>query len=667
MSTLHRIYLDGFSCWTLSGFDVVRPTTFSINSFVGPDSKFDEISSVRWTHSRLLRYPRRRAQLRFISNDEKLYFRRFLGMNLGSFISRLQKVNNQVMTISSLLSIQDMSEKRGKRCCCKHHLPTSISRSTGKCNESREKKKSRCSCRPRPKICTCPRTPDDEAKTNRKSKESEIEVSLSRRSDESPHRERPIEILRHDIYHENEYSIVKLHENPREVTRDRTRDGTLEISGLDDRPEKIDALSLTIASQTQSIGIDGEILDLDKSNEEKKNIEKMYKELEQQNAELAERLKNMDCSLNCLKSEGEKEAACLKDALEKAKKEAHLASRSRDLAMDLAKQSRDQTDVIKASRDAIADEVNAVKCNNTKLQCECEQLRCKLKEIKRKEDKKCTDVDDKVCRIKSTAKQKEMALETTVCELRNEVKMQRKRICDLTLICTKQRDLLRENENCISTKIAQLTEAENKIQSVNCKCRQMQEQIDNLQCRLNEEMGERENLERQLDERQDSCNCEIQIKNKIIEDQIETIKKLKTLLQDSERMAHEAACEFESLRDELHCLKQTNKSLRMALDEAEEETTDENDSCDRCNILETEIRTLEEQKHKAVLAAKFAAAELCKITAEYERKIDCEKQRNAFVNEIVQRQQVEIQLLRKEILCVKEFRSRRSNVCIDRQ
>lgn len=142
---------------------------------------------------------------------------------------------------------------------------------------------------------------------------------------------------------------------------------------------------------------------------------------------------------------------------------------------------------------------------------------------------RCTDVDGKLSQMKSSAKRKEMALEKTVCELTNQVEAQKKRICDLTLICTKQRDLLRENENCISTKIVQLTEAEDKIQSTNCRCKQLQEQIENLQCRLNEEMNDRENLERQLDERQDNCNCELQIKNKIIEDQIETIKKLKAV------------------------------------------------------------------------------------------------------------------------------------------
>lgn len=132
-------------------------------------------------------------------------------------------------------------------------------------------------------------------------------------------------------------------------------------------------------------------------------------------------------------------------------------------------------------------------------------------------------------------------------------------------------------------------------------------------------------------------------------------------------MAHEAAGEFESLRDELHCLKKVNKSLRLTLEEVEEEINEENELCERCNALETEISNLEEQKQKAIMTAKLAATKLCKTTAVYERQIECEKRRNEFLNQVMRRQENEIQLLKKEILYVKEFRSHRSNCCMDQQ
>ena len=137
-------------------------------------------------------------------------------------------------------------------------------------------------------------------------------------------------------------------------------------------------------------------------------------------------------------------------------------------------------------------------------------------------------------RMKSAVKQKEIALASekselkeTIGDLTNFVKMQKKRICELTSICTKQRNLLRDKENCLSKKIVELSAAEEKIQSENCKCSKMKEEIEKLTCRLNEEIVIRNNLQAQLDERKDNCNCELQIKNKIIADQAETIKKLK--------------------------------------------------------------------------------------------------------------------------------------------
>lgn len=106
------------------------------------------------------------------------------------------------------------------------------------------------------------------------------------------------------------------------------------------------------------------------------------------NRELAEQLEKVNCSLQCLKSESEEQAACLKDALEKAKIETKLASRSRNLAVDLAQQSKDQIDLVKASRDEVFSQMNVVNSHNSKLQCECDELRSKLREMSENEEKR---------------------------------------------------------------------------------------------------------------------------------------------------------------------------------------------------------------------------------------------------------------------------------------
>lgn len=143
-------------------------------------------------------------------------------------------------------------------------------------------------------------------------------------------------------------------------------------------------------------------------------------------------------------------------------------------------------------------------------------------------------MDDKVNRIKCAVKQKEMALasekselEATVAELTRLTKVQQKRICDLTSICTKQRSALQEHEDCVAAKLAQLAEAENKIESINCRCGSMNDEIEYLKCCLTEQTEARDKLQNAFDECQDNCNCELRIKDKIIADQLETIKKLK--------------------------------------------------------------------------------------------------------------------------------------------
>lgn len=65
--------------------------------------------------------------------------------------------------------------------------------------------------------------------------------------------------------------------------------------------------------------------------------------------------------MKCLKADGEQQAACLKDALTKAEEQVKLAVRSRNLAMDLAKQSRDHSDMIKTSKSDLAAQISALK------------------------------------------------------------------------------------------------------------------------------------------------------------------------------------------------------------------------------------------------------------------------------------------------------------------
>ena len=118
-------------------------------------------------------------------------------------------------------------------------------------------------------------------------------------------------------------------------------------------------------------------------------------------------------------------------------------------------------------------------------------------------------------------------------------------------------------------------------------------------------------------------------------------------------MAHQAAREFETLRDELCCLKETNESLRVALDEAESQRSDESrviEFCERCNILEKQLDSVTEQKRKALGAARFAAEKLCEFKTEHQCKLDHERQRNLFIMDLLQRKETEIELLKREIL-----------------
>ncbi|XP_024945669.1 early endosome antigen 1 isoform X2 [Cephus cinctus] len=400
----------------------------------------------------------------------------------------------------------------------------------------------------------------------------------------------------------------------------------------------------------------------------KRNFERLQKDLmneRKRTQELEEKLKIMTCSIECLKKEGEQRAACMREAMEKAEEQASLAARSRNVAMDLAKQSRDQTDIMKASKDelqkqvlTLRKEMDDVMCKNTQLKCECEELKCQLKAACENEVKKCAEVADEVGRIKCAVKQKEDIMSTEknelqemITELTNVVKIQKKKVCELTGICSKQQEMLQNKDACIQEKDAEMCDLQCKLKSTECKCHDVEEEIQTLKSCLHEEAKACDNFKRELERCKENYCCELKIKDKIILDQEETIKKLKKLLQESEKIAQQAAREFEQLTDQIYSEKQTNCSLRLALETAEAELANSTGvQCKQCEALESDLDCLRQQKRKALMAAKYAAEKLCETTKEYQREIECEKRQQRFLTIVVHKKEEEIQCLKQEIL-----------------
>ncbi|XP_014602834.1 PREDICTED: putative leucine-rich repeat-containing protein DDB_G0290503 [Polistes canadensis] len=314
-------------------------------------------------------------------------------------------------------------------------------------------------------------------------------------------------------------------------------------------------------------------------------------------------------------------------------------------------------------------EMNNVIDKNASLCCECQNLKFKLRTASECEMRTCTVVQDEVNGIKNIFKQKEEILQAEIIELKgliaeltNVTKIQERRICELTNICKKQQCSLRNKSKTITEKESKLSEMQSLLKSYSYKCTGMQNDIENLESTLNKESVTCNNLKEELERFKDDYNCMLNIKTKIIEEQDETIKKQKRLLQNSEIMAQQAASEFEEIRNELVHEKETCESLRIALITMEAQLNEKyNIECKNCPNLIAELNLLEQQKQKALIAAKEALQKLCASIRHYQRQLNFERQQCKFLVLKLKEKQEEVEYIMREFAYRKKTTVRKSS------
>lgn len=134
------------------------------------------------------------------------------------------------------------------------------------------------------------------------------------------------------------------------------------------------------------------------------------------------------------------------------------------------------------------------------------------------------------------------------------------------------------------------------------------------------------------------------------------------LLQESEKMAQQAASEFEEIRNEFVREKETCESLRFALITAEDQINQRNNTnCVNCQNLMMELKILDQQKQNASAAAKEALQKLCNSVQCYQRQLVCEKQKCKFLTSQLKEKQEEVEYIKEEIAHRKKLVIRRTS------
>ncbi|XP_047361774.1 ELKS/Rab6-interacting/CAST family member 1-like isoform X2 [Vespa velutina] len=595
--------------------------------------------------------------------------------------TRLTELNQQLATIVKLQKMEDEYDKSSvlysKLCDCPHHiLSTGENKKKIPCNINICKTRKRCTC-----LCQCNKT-----SKSYKNDEKIKEISNTQSYDDKAVKNNVHNTEIGQVFNttlENVQDLEKIKSTKKEIIQERIDN---DISVTRNHSKKYESFSIDIDYQNTkheneiihktdktedtSVSIEVPVQDNDKSrkpeeimilpddNDKDINTEEIkilpddndLSNEKKQKRDLEEKLQNAKQHLTKLKENGEQQVSYLKDALRKA--EEQLA------------QAKKETITITADRDrllqtvsTLKEEINNVIGKNVSLHRECQDLKCKLQTASECETKTCTVVQDEVNLIKSIVKQKEEILQAEITELKgliaeltNVTKIQERRICELTNICKKQQCGLRDKSKTIIEK------------SYSCKCTGMQNDIQNLESTLNKESNTCNSLKEELERFKDDYNCMLNIKTKIIEEQDETIKKQKRLLQDSESMAQQAASEFEEIRNELIHEKETCESLRIALITAEVQLNQKyNVECKKCQNLIAEVNLLDQQKQKALIAAKEALRKLCISVRDYQRELVFERQKCKFLTLKLKEKEDEVEYIKKEFAYKKKTIVRRTS------
>lgn len=159
--------------------------------------------------------------------------------------------------------------------------------------------------------------------------------------------------------------------------------------------------------------------------------------------------------------------------------------------------------------------------------------------------------------MKHAAKEKEDAVNTEraefmdmIMELTNVIKIQKRRICEVTGICNNQQHTLQERDKELHEKVSSdesnliiasyffviypqinaLLEVKQMLESSNCVCKELEEKIEDLKYCLCEEKKACDCLKQELETLTENHSSELRIKDKIIEEQNKTISKQKKVL-----------------------------------------------------------------------------------------------------------------------------------------
>ncbi|XP_047361777.1 ERC protein 2-like isoform X4 [Vespa velutina] len=531
--------------------------------------------------------------------------------------TRLTELNQQLATIVKLQKMEDEYDKSSvlysKLCDCPHHiLSTGENKKKIPCNINICKTRKRCTC-----LCQCNKT-----SKSYKNDEKIKEISNTQSYDDKAVKNNVHNTEIGQVFNttlENVQDLEKIKSTKKEIIQERIDN---DISVTRNHSKKYESFSIDI--DYQNTKHENEIIHkTDKTEDTSVSIEVPVQDND--------------------KSRKPEEIMILPDDNDKDinTEEIKILPDDNDLSNE-KKQKRD-----------LEEKLQNAKQHLTKLKENGEQQVSYLKDALRKAEEQLAQAKKETITITADRDR----LLQTVSTLKEEINNVIGKNVSLHRECQDLKCKLQTASECETKTCTVVQDEVNLIKSiVKQKEEILQAEITELKGLIAELTNVTKIQERRICELTNICKkqqCGLRDKSKTI---------IEKLLQDSESMAQQAASEFEEIRNELIHEKETCESLRIALITAEVQLNQKyNVECKKCQNLIAEVNLLDQQKQKALIAAKEALRKLCISVRDYQRELVFERQKCKFLTLKLKEKEDEVEYIKKEFAYKKKTIVRRTS------
>ncbi|XP_014258635.1 golgin IMH1-like isoform X1 [Cimex lectularius] len=234
---------------------------------------------------------------------------------------------------------------------------------------------------------------------------------------------------------------------------------------------------------------------------------------------------------------------------------------------------------------------------------------------------------------------------------------------DLSAINKQQDDIIKVLKENIAEKDKSLEVMEQELASMHEGSETLRKDVKDLRTKLNEAIGENNMLHDELKKGHDT----VVIKEKIIIDQLDTIKSLRTMADNSNKTITDLRKERDNLLNKLTEIEEMNRNLQDTVQSVQDQVNElekykegqeknahilkqlESQVFQRQKEWESNIAQMCKEKDQAIQTAKFATQKLVQAVNDYEAQLASQKKLQMILNNAIQEKEEQLKIALQQL------------------